>query len=373
MEKTFRRIIRIPSHRQLVRAQIEGRRVLARFDFNVPIENGNIKDTKRIESALPTIRKILARGAVQLNIICHLGRPNGESNALSTAPVAATLSRFLGFKPAARGVKLNNRFRCLSRFYPVGDKIRVFENLRFDGGEEKNSAVFSKALSELGDIFVQDAFANIHRAHASMVGVASILPPHAGLLVEREVNSLFRLLHHPRPPFVAVIGGAKAEDKMPIIRALSERAEAVVVGGRTANEWILRQHAIAANIYLPTDGINKVGAIVRINEKTLNEGVFDIGPRTIMLFKTVIASAKTVFWNGNLGMTEKSRFSHGTFEIARFIAKLRIEKIASGGNTAEVINHLRLRDSFNFISTGGGATSDFIIGKKMPALEILLK
>jgi phosphoglycerate kinase len=206
-----------------------------------------------------------------------------------------------------------------------------------------------------------------------MVAVAKILPTYAGLLVEKEVNSLFRLLYQPKEPFVAIIGGAKVKDKLPVIEALSKKVQAVIVGGKTANEWILEGHKRTGNIYLPTDGINKQGSIVPINEQTLKAGIFDIGPQTIMLYKSIISSAKTVFWNGNLGMTENKRFIHGTYEIARFIAKLRLEKVASGGNTAEVIDELKLQDQFNFISTGGGATDDFIIGKKMPALEILLK
>jgi phosphoglycerate kinase len=250
--------------------------------------------------------------------------------------------------------------------------VRLYENLRFDKGEEKNSIDFAKKLATLGDIMVLDAFANIHREHASMMKIQELLPTYAGLLVEKEVNSLFKLLNVPEKPFVAIIAGAKVEDKLGVIETLSKLCDAVLLGGKTANEYMLAGHPKTGNIYFPSDGLSKLGSIVPINEQTLKSGVFDIGPQTVMLYKSILSSAKTIFWNGNLGMTENRRFTYGTFELARYIAKLKAEKVASGGNTVEVIDELGLSDSFTFISTGGGATSEFITGKKLPVLEKLL-
>jgi phosphoglycerate kinase len=190
--------------------------------------------------------------------------------------------------------------------------------------------------------------------------------------VEKEINALFKILHNPEHPFVAIIGGAKIEDKLEVITSLSKRADAVLIGGMTANEWILDNHPKSDNIYLPTDGVNKAGAIVLPGKDTVKAGIFDIGPETIMLYKSILSSAKTVFWNGNLGMTEERKFVHGTYEIARFISRMKAEKVASGGNTAEVIHEIELEDQFDFISTGGGATSDLIAGKKMPVIDKLL-
>jgi phosphoglycerate kinase len=191
--------------------------------------------------------------------------------------------------------------------------------------------------------------------------------------MEREINILQRILHAPERPFVAIIGGAKVEDKLPIIKALAKRADAIIVGGKTANEWIENGLPSGKNIFLPTDGINKMGSIAPMSEESIKKGIFDIGPQTIMLYKSILASAKTIFWNGNLGMTENKKFVHGTYEIARYIQKLKCDKVASGGNTSEVIDEMGIEDGFDFISTGGGATSDLIAGKDLPVLNKLLK
>lgn len=374
MAESSRRIVRIPSHRQLSRADFRNKRVLVRVDFNVPIENGEIEDVERITAAMPTVKKCLERGAAEVNIVTHLGRPKSANDKeFSTAILAKKVGELLREKNPPKAGKTDIDSLALNSFYQVGPKVRLFENLRYDSGEEKNSVTFAKKLALLGDVCVIDAFANLHREHASMMAVQSLLPTFAGLLVEKEVNSLFSLLNNPDHPFICVIGGAKVEDKMPIMEALSDLADTIIIGGMTANEYILKGHVKGEKIFLPMDGINKVGAIVPINEQTLKAGVFDIGPQTIMLYKSILSSAKTIFWNGNLGMSENKRYVHGTYEIARFIAKLKAQKVVSGGNTAQVIDELKIADRFSFISTGGGATSTFISGEKMPALEMLLK
>lgn len=373
MENSFKRIIRIPSRRELQHANIEGRRVLARFDFNLPCDDGKIEDTSRIDLAMPTIQFILSKKPLELNIITHFGRPkNKQDKDFSTGAIAEIIAKKLALKNPV--VKKDDvaKSPVLSRYFQIGERIRLYENLRFDPREDDNSASFAQELSTLGDVFVQDAFANIHRNHTSMVALQKKLPTYAGLLVNKEVNTLFRILNNPQRPFIVVIGGAKVEDKLPVIEALSKIADYVILGGMTANEWILSDRPRKENIYFPTDGIAKSGKIVQINKETLKDGVFDIGPQTIMLYKSILSPAKTVFWNGNLGMTEEKKFAHGTNEIARYIAKLKANTIASGGNTIQVVDELGLVGNFSFISSGGGATSDFVCSKKMPALELLL-
>lgn len=367
-----KRILRVPPHKTLRRVDFRGKRVLVRVDLNVPIEEGKVMDARRIEEALPTIKKVMERGAKEINIICHLGRPKKQEEEFSTKPIAKILGLLLRSRATIETVETHNSSPALAKYYRIAPGINLFENLRYDDREEENSKQFAKELARLGDEFVLDAFANIHREHASMMAIQDELPTYVGLLVESEINSLYKLLFNPEHPFVALIGGAKIEDKLGVITSLSKRAEAVLVGGMTGNEWILDRHPKGTNIYLPTDGVNKVGAIVGPTPEAIRAGIYDIGPETIMLYKSVLSSAKTIFWNGNLGVTEDKKFVHGTYEIARFISRIKAEKVVSGGNTAEVIDELGLADQFDFISTGGGATSDLIAGKKMPVIDKLL-
>lgn len=373
MVSSSKRIIRIPSHRQLKRADFRGKRVLIRLDLNVPIANGKILDSRRIEASVPTVKKVMERGAKEINIICHLGRPAKPSKEFSVEGVAREVARHLRRKKIKTVKNTGYSSPALKVAYEVYEGIRLFENLRFDKREEANSSAFAKELATLGDIFVLDAFANIHRQHASMDKLQDELTTFAGLLMEREINGLFKILYAPDKPFVAIIGGSKYEDKVPVIESLAKRCEAVLVGGKTANEMILKDISNAANIFLPSDGINKSGVMVEMSKDKVRAGVFDIGPRTIMHFKSILSSAKTVFFNGNLGMTENGKFAHGTNEVVRYITKLRIDAVASGGNTTDIIYDLGLEGGFDFISTGGGATSDLISGKKLPVLNKLLK
>ncbi|MDH4358677.1 MAG: phosphoglycerate kinase [Candidatus Berkelbacteria bacterium] len=374
MAELSKRIVRVPPHRQISKADFRLKRVLIRFDLNVPVEKGEVQDEKRIEAAMPTLKKVMERGAKEIIVISHLGRPEGKRrDEFSLRPVAQIIAKRLRSRVKPKKIETEIDSPALKEYFELTPRVKLFENLRFDPGEESNSASFAKKLASLADIFVQDAFANIHREHTSMVGLPELLPTYAGLLLEKEVYHLMKILNNPDRPFVTLIGGAKVADKLPIIEAFSKIAEAVLVAGKTANEYILEGHPRTGDIYLPTDGISKLGSIVPINEQTLKSGIFDVGPQTIMLYKSILASAKTIFWNGNLGMTENKRFIHGTYEIARFIGKLKAHKVASGGNTDEVISALNLTDQYSFVSTGGGATSDFIAGKKLLALELLLR
>ena len=373
MVSNSKRIIRIPSHRQLKKADFRGKRVLIRLDLNVPITDGKILDAKRIEASVPTIKKVIERGAKEINIICHLGRPTKPDKGLSVEVIAYELARHLRNSKIRTINNTGYSSPALKTAYEVYRGIKLFENLRFDKREEENSSAFAKELASLGDIFVLDAFANIHRRHTSMDKLQDELTTFAGILMEKEINGLFKILYAPDRPFVAIIGGAKYEDKVPIIESLGKICEAVLVGGKTANEMILRGVLDSPNIFLPSDGINKSGVMVEMSKDEVGRGVFDIGPKTIMHYKSILSSAKTVFFNGNLGMTENTKFVHGTNEIVRYISKLRIDAVASGGNTTDIIYDLGLEGGFDFISTGGGATSDLVSGKKLPVLDKLLK
>jgi len=368
----FKRILRVPPHKTLRRVDFRNKRVLVRLDLNVPIDEGRVMDPRRIEESLPTIKKIIERGAKEVNIICHLGRPKAQEAEFSTRSIANILSILLRSKDKVEPFETSFSSKALCKAFKVAPEINLYENLRFDIREESNSKEFAKELSSLGDVFVLDAFANIHREHASMMAIQDLMQTYVGLLVEKEINTLYKILYNPEHPFVAIIGGAKIEDKLGVITSLSKRADAILVGGMTANEWILDRHPKVKNIYLPTDGVNKAGAIVPPDAESIKAGVYDVGPETIMLYKSILASAKTIFWNGNLGMTEDRKFVHGTYEIARFISRLKAEKVVSGGNTAEVIDELSLTSQFDFISTGGGATSELISGKKLPVIDKIL-
>jgi len=372
MENNFKRILRVPPHKTLRRVDFRGKRVVIRLDLNVTLENGKVVDPRRIEESLPTIKKVIERGAKEINIICHLGRPKKQEQEFSTAPLAKVLSVLLRSRERVEECKRQATSPALEKVYRITDKVNLFENLRFDPREEENSKEFAKELAQLGDVFVLDAFANIHREHASMLAIQDEIQTFVGLLVEREINALYKILFNPEHPFVAIIGGAKIEDKLGVITSLSKRADAVLVAGMTANEWILDRHPKTPNIYLPSDGISKAGAIVGLNPEAIKSGIFDIGPETIMLYKSILSSAKTIFWNGNLGMTESRKFVHGTYEIARFISRLKAVKVASGGNTGEVIDELELSNQFDFISTGGGATSSLIAERQIAVVDKLL-
>ncbi len=373
MESDYKRILRIPSHRQLKRADFRGKTVLVRLDLNVPLKAKKILDMKRIDASMPTIKKAIEKGASKINIICHLGRPTEADDNFSTIILANEIKRRLRGKGKARRIQHSYRSPALKYSYEVYRNIQLFENLRFDKGEESNSIQFAKEIAKLGDVFVLDAFANIHRQHASMDKLQDQMKTFAGLLVEREINGLFRILYAPKRPFVAVIGGAKYKDKIPVIESLSSKCNAVLVGGMTANEMILEGWKRKPNVFVPSDGINESGSLVGMSKQEIEKGVFDIGPKTIMHFKSILSSAKTVFFNGNLGMTENKKFVHGTNEILRFITKMKAEAVASGGNTADIIYDLGLENGFSFISTGGSATSDLVAGKKLPVLDKLLK
>jgi phosphoglycerate kinase len=328
-------------------ADVAGKRVLARVDFNVPLEEGRVADDTRIRAALPTIQLLLERDAAKVRLCSHLGRPKGEDPALSLRPVEEHL-RSLVDDP----------------------RIAVLENTRFHPGETTNDPEFARELAEGSDVYVNDAFGSAHRAHASTEGVAHLLPAYAGLLLERELEELGALLEDPGRPFVAILGGAKVEDKIGVLEALAERADEVLVGGKMAEEVsprdkvVLPVDVVAAAGFEP-DAESEVVAADKVPEGWLG---LDIGPDTREAFATRIAEAKTVFWNGPMGVFEWPRFAAGTEAVARAVADADAHTVVGGGDSVRAIQELGLADQIDWVSTGGGASLEFLEGKDLPGV-----
>ncbi len=334
----------------------KNKRVLLRCDFDVPVANGVILDDFRIKKALPTIQYLVGKGA-KLILMAHLDRPEGKTvEELKLTLVQKKLSEYLSLSVIQAQDCAGSQVDKLVNELKPGE-ILLLENLRFRKEEEENDDNFSRNLAKLGDVYINDAFANSHRNHASIVGLPKYLPSAAGMLFKEEVDALSRIKDNPERPLVAIIGGEKVETKMELVDKISENADFVLIGG------LIKEAMQKNNIQLKN--------YQKIVEPVNDVGKKDIGPETISLFKEKIHSAKTVFWNGPLGQTEEKEFTVGTEEIARAIVQSKAFSVVGGSNTVEFLSKIGLIDKFSHISTGGGAMIAFLSGEKLPGIEAL--
>ena len=381
---------------------VKGKKVLLRCDFNVPQnkETGEITSDKRIVAAIPTIKYLLDNGAAV--IACsHLGKPKGEwKTKLTLAPVAERLSQLLGQDVIFAKDIIGEDAQAKAAALQPG-QILLLENLRFDIREEKNGADFAKALADMAEIFVSDAFGTVHRAHASTAGVAAYLPAYSGLLVDKELSIMGKALDDPKRPFVAVLGGAKVSDKINVINNLLEKADTIIIGGGMAytfkkaqgyeigtslleadridyaNDMIAKAAAKGVKFLLPVD--NYCAAEFSADaEPVLVEGNIpenlmgmDIGPKTVELFAEAVKGAGTIVWNGPMGVFEFDKFAGGTKAMAKALAESGAVTIVGGGDSAAAVEKLGFADKITHISTGGGASLEFLEGKELPGVACL--
>jgi phosphoglycerate kinase len=380
---------------------VQDKRVLVRCDLNVPLKDGRITDDLRIASAMPTLEALLGRGA-RLAICSHLGRPKGKVvEELRLAPVAERLGSLLGrtVRAATDVAGDDARDACAS-----DADVVLLENLRFEPGEESNDPAFAEALASLAQAYVNDAFGAAHRAHASIVGVAERLPSAAGYLLTDEVEKLERLLHDPAKPFVAILGGAKVSDKLEVIGNLLDRVDAICIGGAMAFTLLVARGEEVGRSLVERDRVDEVTAVLaQADEKgveihvpsdvvaadSTDEGAdhetvtldgigdrlgVDIGPETSERFAEVIRAAKTILWNGPMGIFEMEPYSHGTKAVARAIGEATANgaySVAGGGDSAAALKQLGMTDAVTHLSTGGGASLELLEGKDLPGVAVL--
>ncbi len=362
--------------------KFNGLRVLCRLDFNVPFETDNtIEDTERIDAALPTIRYLLNNHAAQVIILSHRGEPTGYNHSLSLRPVADYLLSCFDDRVGNRPKIFENWFVNGLPVFQITDRVYLVENIRFLSGEMNNDDGLAKQMAKQADIYVFDAFATAHREQASTFAVANYLPHCAGLLVQKELDNLNRLLDNPNHPFVVLMGGAKIKDKLPVIKRLSDRVDKFLIGGAIANT-ILKAGGMDVHQSLVEDEqlelaktlINQLGdkLVLPVDYVWDDGSILDIGHQTVLRFQATLSGAKEVFWNGNLGKTEVRKFSTGSVMVGDFLAKQhQTATIVSGGDTIGFLKARHLVEKMTFVSTGGGATLKFLAGETLPAINNL--
>ncbi len=381
---------------------VTGKRVLVRVDYNVPLtEDGEVRDDTRIRASLPTIRYLLEKQA-KIILITHLGRPGGKVDpAVRLDPIARALSRLIGREVKKVDVTVGEEAKRAVENLKEGE-ILLLENVRFNPGEKVNDPEFARELASLADIFVNDAFGTAHRAHASTVGVTKYLPSVAGFLLERELTQLSRLLEDPEKPFYAVLGGNKVSDKIGVIKRFMEIVDALFIGGGMCFTFLKAQGYSIGNSILQEDFLEEARKIIKETEdnglalylpkdvviaREIKEGAehkvvpvngipdgwmgLDIGPQTIKEYKDGLKEARTIFWNGPMGVFEIDAFAAGTRAICEALAESEATTIVGGGDSDAALRKFGLEDKVDFISTGGGACLKFLEGEKLPGVEAL--
>ncbi len=381
---------------------LKGKRVLARVDFNVPQdENGNVTNDARIRGALPTIEYILNQGA-KLILCSHLGRPKGQFNLkYSVKPAAERLGELLGRKVPVADDVVGESAKAMAAALKDGE-VMMIENVRFHAEEEANDPEFAKELASLADIYVNDAFGAAHRAHASTAGVAAYLPAVSGFLMAKEIDFIGGVLENPQRPFVAILGGAKVKDKLGVITNLLEKVDTLIIGGGMAytffkaqgykvgesivddtkidfcKDILAKAEAKGVKIVLPVDNLASHGfnndeepTAFKVGEIPDDMQGLDIGPESCKLFADTIASAKTVMWNGPMGVFEFSKYAGGTLAVAKAMAALDGITVIGGGDSAAAVEQLGFADKMTHISTGGGASLEYMEGKVLPGVACL--
>lgn len=380
----------------------KGKRVFCRVDFNVPMQDGQITDETRIRAALPTIQYLQEQGA-KVILASHLGRPKGKVvEEMRLTPVAKRLSELLGIEVKKADEAYGDAVKAMISEMKEGD-VLLLENVRFYPGEEKNDPELAQAFSELADIYVNDAFGAAHRAHASTEGIAHHLPAVAGLLMEKELEVIGKALSNPERPFTAIIGGAKVKDKIDVIDNLLDKVDNLIIGGGLAytfikaqgheigkslleedkidlaNSFIEKAKAKGVNFYMPIDSVvadefspDANTKVVSIDEIPAEWQALDIGPKTAELYREVIQKSKLVIWNGPMGVFEMDKFANGTKAVAEALAEANdTYSIIGGGDSAAAVEKFQLADKMDHISTGGGASLEFMEGKQLPGIVAL--
>lgn len=384
--------------KMLTDLDVKGKKVLVRVDFNVPISEGVVGDDTRIQAALPTINYLLENGAAV--ILCsHLGRPKDEPDpAFSLKPVAEYLDGLIDAQVKFAEDCIGEVAEKAAADLEPG-QVLVLENTRFHAGEKKNNPEVAKQLASLADLYVNDAFGSAHRAHASTAGVADYLPAAAGFLLEKEIKYLGNAIAEPERPFVAILGGAKVSDKIGVIENLLTKSDQILIGGGMANTFFKAQgyemadslveedvldtaksllETAAGKLVLPVDMVIADAFAADADKQVMVVGdvpagwrVLDIGPRSVEIFGEVIKQAKTIVWNGPMGVFEFEKFAKGTFEVAKKVAESDATSIVGGGDSVSAIKKSGLEDKITHISTGGGASLEMLEGKILPGLAIL--